>query len=293
MTTSGGINFDKRFLIVGPGNVGTSLYRLLDHHYPGTVQLYGRVEANQFQSQYVAEGDYSNFLTMEMVARLEVIFVAVPDDYIREATRKLLLFKQRGRVVLHTSGALGSGELEAVSRRGAHCGCLHPMQSFPQKFMSPEHWNEIIFSFEGDEACLPFVEELKEKTQSRLLKLSEDQKIALHIAGVFTANYTTALISLAEGILINAGITEIPKNQILAPLLKGVAQNLSKAPSDRILSGPAQRGDINVLRKHLQYLRMTNGPADTYLEMIKVLLNNPRFNIPNSAKIEEILTKFL
>ncbi len=293
MTMSNGINVPKRFLIIGAGNLGTSLYRLLDHLYPGSVYLYGQKERNQFQSKYLTEGDYSNFLTMEMVNNLEVIFLAVPDDSLKEATRKLLLFKQAGRIVLHSSGALGSEELDHIRKRGAHCGSLHPMQSFPQKFIPPDHWNKIIFSFEGDEECLPFVDELMQKTESRLLKLTVDQKLALHIAGVFTANYTTALINLAEGILINAGIKEIPKNEILAPLLKGVAENLEKAPSDSILSGPAKRGDINILRKHLHYLRLTHGPADTYLDMVKLLLKNPRFNIPNSAKIEEILTKFL
>gem|GEM_PF-1561103 len=290
---SSGINSSKRFLIIGAGNLGTSLYRLLDHLYPGTVHLYGLLEKNQFQSKYLAEDDYSNFLTIEMVNNLQVIFLAVPDDSLKEATRKLLLFKQQGRIVLHSSGALGSDELDHVRKRGAHCGSWHPMQSFPQKFLPPEHWRNIIFSFEGDEECRPFVEELTEKTDSKLLHLTVDQKLALHIAGVFTANYTTALVNLAEGILINAGIKDIPKNKILAPLLKGVAENLEKAPSDSILSGPAKRGDINVLRKHLQYLRLTQGPADTYLDMVKLLLKNPRFNIPNSAKIEEILTKFL
>ncbi len=289
---SSGTNSDKRFLIIGAGNLGTSLYRLLDHLYPGSVYLYGLLERNRFQSKYVTEGDYSNFLTIEMVTDLEVIFLAVPDDALKEATRKLLLFKQSGRIVMHSSGALGSEELDHIRKRGAHCGSLHPMQSFPQKFLPPDHWKKIIFSFEGDEECLPFVEKLIQKTESRLLQLTLDQKLALHIAGVFTANYTTALINLAEGILINAGIKGIPKNEILAPLLKGVAENLEKAPSDSILSGPAKRGDINILRKHLQYLRLTDGPADTYLEMVKLLLKNPRFNIPNSSKIEEILTKF-
>jgi predicted short-subunit dehydrogenase-like oxidoreductase (DUF2520 family) len=282
----------KKFLIVGAGNVGTSLYLKLSELYPGKVHLYGRLEWNQFDNIHVAREDYTNYLNPEIVNPVETIFVCVPDDRIKEATRVILMFRLMSKTIFHTSGAKDSSELDHLKNRNAYVASLHPLQSFPVKFLPASKWENIIFAFEGDEIAYTVASAIIEKMNSTIIRLNEDQKVAMHIAGVFASNYFIGLLSVAEGILTQAGITEVPRNELLQPLVQGVVDNYKKSRADDILSGPLKRGDINVIRKHIQYLRIHKSNVDLYVKMAKVLLKNPQFNIPGSAKLEEILDKY-
>lgn len=282
----------KKFLIVGAGNVGTSLYLKLSELHPGKVHIYGRLESNQFENIHVAKEDYTNYLSQEIVDPVETIFICVPDDKIKEASRVLLMHRLMNKTIFHTSGAKDSSELEHLKNRNANVASLHPLQSFPVKFLPPSKWEEIIFAYEGDEKAYIVASGIIEKMNSKIIRLTEDQKVAMHIAGVFVSNYFVGLLSVAEGILTQAGITGVPRNELLQPLAQGVVDNYKKSRADEILSGPLKRGDINVIRKHIQYLRIHKSNVDLYVQMAKVLLKNPQFNIPGSAKLEEILDKY-
>lgn len=282
----------KKILIIGAGNVGTSLYRLLSEFYPGKVHLYGRKEAIRATFSYLKEEDYSNFLTVDLMSGIDVIFLTVPDDYIKEASRLIHLYPLSGKRIFHTSGAKDSSEIRHLVSRGATVGCLHPMQSFAKKYADPDVWKGIVCSFEGDDACFKIASTYCEKTDAHLIRVTPDQKVAIHVAGVFTANFTVALLNIAEKILTQAGVTEIPKNEILYPLLAGVAQNYKQAPSDEILTGPIKRGDIKVIRKHIAYLQLRKIDTSLYLKLAELLLDNPHFEIKNSQRIKELMKKF-
>lgn len=283
----------KKILIIGAGNLGTSLFRVLNETQPGSVYLYGK-QAYTYQNQdYIPEESYTHFLNAEIINKVSTIIICVQDDRIKEATRAFLLYKLNKKVILHTSGAKDAAELEHLKNRGAYIASLHPLQSFATKFADPRKWHHIVMAFQGDKECYNSAKEITNQLSANLIVLNEDQKIALHIAGVVAANYLVALLSISENILGQAGINQLPKNEIIQPLLNGVAENYKENPVESILSGPLKRGDVNVLRKHIQYLRIHKSKdADLYLAMAKTILNDPKFEIPGSAKIEEILDKY-
>jgi len=281
----------KRYLIIGAGNLGTSIYRLLTDIFPGQVLLYGRREPMRFKSSHLIDEDYTNYLTPELIANIDVVFLTVPDDCIKEAARTIHLFPLMGKKVFHTSGARDSSELEILTHRGASTGSLHPMQSFAKNFSSPVMWKNIVCSFEGDDACHAIAEELCGKIGARLMRVSPEQKIAIHIAGAITASFTIGLLNLAENLLISAGVTDFPKNEILSPLLEGVASNYKKAPSDEILTGPIKRGDMNVLRGHINYLQEHKIDTSIYFQLSRMLLDNPNFGIKNHERLRKLFEK--
>ena len=282
----------KKYLIIGAGKLGTSLYRLLSETFPGHVLLYGRREPMRFKSSYLIDEDYTNYLAPELIANIDVVFLTVPDDSIREAARIIHLYPLTGKKVFHTSGARDSSELEILKLRGASIGSLHPMQSFAKKFSSPVMWQNIVCSFEGDDTCYVIAEKLCEKITARLMRVSPEQKTAIHIAGVITANFTIGLLNFAENLLISAGLTDFPKNEILFPLLEGVLTNYKKAPSDEILTGPIKRGDMNVLREHINYLQEHKIDTSIYYQLSRMLLDNPNFGIKNHERLKTLFEKF-
>ena len=58
----------------------------------------------------------------------------------------------RGKVVLHTSGALNSGVLSVVKECGAAVGSMHPLQSFSGVAIPPLAGK--VFAIEGDAAAV-------------------------------------------------------------------------------------------------------------------------------------------
>ncbi len=283
----------KKILIIGAGNVGTSLYRALSDKLPGKIHLFGKQDYSHQDKRFILKEDYTNFLNPEIVNPVESIIICVQDDRIKESTRSILLFRLTDKNIFHTSGAKEAAELDHLKSRGAHVASIHPMQSFAHKYAAPEKWRDIILAFQGNEICFPAAKEIADNLKSKIISIDEEQKIGLHVAGVMAANYVVAILSVAENILVQAGLDGISKNDILQPLLQGVVDNYKDHPAEDILSGPVKRGDINVLRRHIQYLRIHKSKdADLYLTLAKVLLNNPKFQIPGRAKLEEILDKY-
>lgn len=283
----------KKILIIGAGNVGTSLFRALNDKLPGKTLLFGKQDFSHQNNRFINEEDYTDYLNKEIVNPVESIIICVQDDHIKEATRSILLFDLANKNIFHTSGAKGASELNLLKNKNTFVATIYPVQSFAYKFSEPEKWHKIVLAFQGDKKCLPAAEEIAQNLKAKIIILDEDQKMALHVAGVMTSNYLVALLSVAENILAQAGIDDISKNDILRPLLKGVVGNYAKAPANKILSGPIKRGDVNVVLRHIQYLNIHKSKdVDLYLTLAKVLLDNPKFQIPNRAKMEGVLDKY-
>jgi len=71
-------------------------------------------------------------MTRQILAS-RVILIATPDDEIAIVGQELARIGEeelRGKVVLHTSGAMDSRVLDALQMQGATVGSMHPLQSF-------------------------------------------------------------------------------------------------------------------------------------------------------------------
>src|SRR6266851_5758148 len=80
-----------------------------------------------------------------------VILIATPDDEIPGVAQQLARIgaeELRGKVVLHTSGALDSRALHAAQEHGAAVGSMHPLQSFSG--VAVPSLEGKVFAVEGD-----------------------------------------------------------------------------------------------------------------------------------------------
>ncbi len=119
--------------IIGAGRVGRALGRRLREvgWKIGAVVTRGEPSAGR-AVRFIGAGNACAGLTRQVLSS-QVILITTPDDEIASAARELARVGEeelRGRVVLHTSGALDSGVLETVRERGAAVGSMHPLQSF-------------------------------------------------------------------------------------------------------------------------------------------------------------------
>ena len=85
----------------------------------------------------IGAGHPSDRLTRQVLAS-DVVLIAVPDRAIAGVAAELAQLggsEWRGKVVLHTSGALDSSALGALADAGAATGSIHPMQTFSSQSM--------------------------------------------------------------------------------------------------------------------------------------------------------------
>jgi predicted short-subunit dehydrogenase-like oxidoreductase (DUF2520 family) len=79
---------------------------------------------------------------------------------------------------------------------------------------------------------------------------SQHDRERLHVAGVFTNNFTNLMYTMAAELLKN---THIPFSALL-PLIDETAAKIHTLSPHDAQTGPARRGDENVMNHHLSLL---------------------------------------
>src|SRR5437016_5657418 len=124
---------EKTLAIIGAGRVGCTLGRRLRELGWRIGAVVTRSDPSARRAvQFIGAGKACAGMTRRILAS-RVILIATPDDKIAVVAQELARIGEeelRGRVVLHTSGAMDSGVLDAVKERGATVGSMHPLQSF-------------------------------------------------------------------------------------------------------------------------------------------------------------------
>ena len=86
----------------------------------------------------------------------------------------------------------------------------------------------------------------------------------LHIAAVFVSNFTNQLFKMAYDILEKENLSF----DVLKPLIQETVNKIHHhAPSD-MQTGPAKRGDMITIEKHLNYLNKNAPPQ--YFDLYKM-----------------------
>ena len=241
-----------KFGIIGAGIVGTALaVRLVEagHECIG-VHTRSRLSYERFRSYLKID-----HLTLEeLVPTVDCLFITTQDGVIRSVAEKLsenALIKL-GQVWIHCSGSLPSEVLRAKKSLQVRCLSLHPLQAFASVEEALNILSGTHFGIEGDD------EELGEGIVKDLggiphLILAE-KKTLYHAGAVVASNYLVVLASLAVELFAKAGIQGEEALASLLPLMRGTLYNLEQVGLPQALTGPIERGDVQVVQGHLDHL---------------------------------------
>jgi predicted short-subunit dehydrogenase-like oxidoreductase (DUF2520 family) len=194
-------------------------------------------------------------LTCE-VMDADVILLATPDDALAEVARKLAKLaggKCRGKVMLHTSGALDNSVLRPLERCGALTGSIHPMQTFTKN--SRPNLKGVIFAIEGHPRARGTAGQMAQAMGGIAVPVASRSKPAYHAAGTLVAGHALALTEAATRMLIKLGFTRRHAVQTLLPLMRQMLANFEKHGARAAWTGPASRGDYATVEKHHDALR--------------------------------------
>jgi predicted short-subunit dehydrogenase-like oxidoreductase (DUF2520 family) len=199
-------------------------------------------------------------MTRQIVSS-RVVLIAVPDDEIAGVAKELARIggeELRGKVVLHTSGALNARVLDPVKACGAAVGSMHPLQSFTG--VAVPVLDGRVFAVEGDTQAVRAARQIGRSLGGSPVRIPGGKKILYHAAATMAASNVLAVEEAATQLLISVGMKRGPATRALLTLTRQVLENMERLGPRAAWTGPLSRGDFRVVEAHLEALR--ESPAE-------------------------------
>ena len=239
-----------RVTIIGAGRMGQGLGLALKRR-GYKIALVARTPRDVTPPLMLHQGSRA-----EATAEAELILIATPDDAIGSVAAELAREGAitRDQVVLHLSGLLDRNALLPLEETGAGCGSFHPLQSVAEAATAAERLKGAYVGIEGDDRALVAAERLANTLRMIPVRIPAAAKPAYHAGAAFVANYTVALVGVAERLARGAGVSPDIAARIYLPLLGGAVANLNALGPAGSLTGAVRRGDEQTIRAHLKAL---------------------------------------
>lgn len=224
----------------------------------------------------------------------DIVWLAVSDGAIRELASKLVpLAKWKGKIVLHSSGALSSRDLLTLKRRGAHVGSAHPMMTFvPGE--TPDMAG-VVWTLEGDRAAVATAKAIVHALGGRALQIDPKNKPLYHSFGAFLSPLLVVHLAAASKVALGAGIPRRELAALMKPIVERTMANLFAGIDEpkgagKAFSGPLIRGDVETIRAHLKSLRQVPAARKLYIALLETALKSD-LPVKNGSAIGKLLSR--
>jgi predicted short-subunit dehydrogenase-like oxidoreductase (DUF2520 family) len=242
--------------IIGAGRVGRALGRRLRELGWKIGAVVTRSAASARRAvRFIGAGKACAGMTRQILAS-RVILIATPDDEIAIVAQELARIGEeelRGRVVLHTSGAQGTGVLDILKAQGAAVGSMHPLQSFSG--VSVPSLEGRVFAVQGDTQAVRVARQMARSLGGSPVRIASQKKTLYHAAASLAAGHVLAIEEAAIQLMISVGMKRGEAVRGLLPLTRQVLENIERLGPRSAWTGPLSRGDFKVVRAHLDALQ--------------------------------------
>ena len=228
-----------RIIIIGRGNVAVNL-QLAFQRKGITVPMLSSREGLR-----------------DMDRNADVYIYAVKDHAMQEVIAQV--HTERRALHLHTSGTL---PMTIFGEDKPHCGILYPIYTF-SKSKPIEDFTQVPVFIEAkgiDDITALYT--LALNLTNRVYEATQADRARLHIAGVFANNFTNCMYGIAKELLRGSSIPF----EALLPIIDETAAKVHTLDPKVAQTGPAIRGDRNVLAEHIKNL-----PTDELREIYRTL----------------------
>lgn len=213
-------------VIIGQGNVATNL----DY---------------AFRKKGIACQMVSSREGLDQLPQANVYIYAVKDEALASVVAQV---QGRERSLhLHTSGTM---PITVFGDDKPHAGIFYPFQTFSKARLIEDFSTVPVFFEARGIDDISAVYSLALTITSHVYEATQHDRERLHVAGVFTNNFTNLMYTMAAELLQN---THIPFKALL-PLIDETANKIHTLSPRDAQTGPARRGDENVMNHHLELL---------------------------------------
>jgi predicted short-subunit dehydrogenase-like oxidoreductase (DUF2520 family) len=271
--------------VVGAGNLASALAVAL--HRAGYVidSVISRdARPSLKHAHYLAKNVMSRtVLVGEATTSADIVWLCVPDAAISGVAQLLASNNDwKGRIVLHSSGALTSDELSSPRRCGAAVASVHPLMTFVKG--SKPSLAGVPFAVEGDPKAVRMARRIVRDLGGQAFWIRKQDKVAYHAWGTFASPLLTALLATSERVASAAGVPAGVARKRMLPIIAQTIVNYAAAGAAAGFSGPIVRGDVEVVRRHLQALRAVPEARDVYVALARAAVRYLPGKKPDAMK---------
>lgn len=235
---------DTSIVFIGAGNLATNLAKALYQKGFRIVQIYSRTEESATALAQAVEAESTTDLST-VVEDAQLYIVSLKDAPFVQLLPEIVAGKRKGLWV-HTAGSIPMNVWEGQVER---YGVFYPMQTFSKQ--REVDFRDIPIFVESHLAeDTHFLKEIAAALSERVYEATSEQRKSLHLAAVFTCNFTNHMYALAAELLKKY---ELPF-EVMLPLIDETARKVHEVEPRAAQTGPAIRYDENVINGHLQML---------------------------------------
>ncbi len=268
--------------MVGCGRVGRVLGRLLADKAGATVQDVLTRSLASAQQAVAVMGVGHAVEQMSAMRPADVWIFGTSDQHLRGAAQALAQHWARvpskptagltntPPMALHLSGALASSELSALAQAplGWRIASAHPVLSFAQHDLALQQFAGTPVALEGDAQALPVLQALLTALGAQCFEIQAAHKMRYHAAAVFASNFLPVIQQTALDLWADSGVPPEIINTLWPRMLQNASHNTLTLGPRAALTGPAARGDTELVARQHQSVQQWNPAAgDAYLAL--------------------------
>ena len=251
-----------KITMLGSGNVATHLSLAFEKAGHQVISVYSRHLAHAQELAAKLKNAAATTSTDFTLFPFSDFYFLCLTDFSLPQVYAQTKFPEAG-IVVHTSGSLPL----TILNNPAHIrtGVFYPIQTFSKDQAVDLTQTPIAIESEMPEVVAS-LKALAASVSRQVVALASQDRKTLHLAAVFACNFTNHLLGISQ---------EILKSKALSPdLLAALVQTtLHKALSNNpfaVQTGPAVRGDANIIQQQIQQLEM----QPVYREVYEVMTHS-------------------
>lgn len=246
-------NLKKKIVIIGAGNVATHLAIALSK-VSDIIQIYSRsLSSAEKLCNQIKTATATNQLTA-IIPNADIYIISIKDDAIIDVVNNINI---NNGLWVHTSGSV---PMDVFEKKMTSFGVLYPLQTFTRDV--DVNMNEVPFFIEGNNHdTFNSIKELALMLSPKVYEADSFSRCTLHTAAVFACNFTNFMWSQADEILQQKNLAF----DIFEPLIRATLDKALKISPKEGQTGPARRGDKNIINKHIETLNQEQAELYSYL----------------------------
>lgn len=235
---------NKKIVLIGAGNVAHHLAPALLRAGMNLCQIYSRTLESARELGRKTGITYTSD-TFAVYPDGDIYIFCVSDDALLSVFKSLRINEEA--LILHTSGSV---PLDIFKPYRQNYGVLYPLQTFSKT--RNLDFGEIPLCIEApDKEVLKTIVQIADKLSSKVYEISSEKRKKLHLAAVLANNFTNHLYHMAGKLLEKEDLDF----NLLRPLIFETAHKVMQMIPENAQTGPARRGDTNILNLHKSMLK--------------------------------------
>lgn len=289
--------------IIGAGKVGKTLaHAWLKQR---AIQILGICNEHLASSKKTVEwlNQGQAYESIEELPEADLTLITTVDDSLENCFRKLALNHKLKpqQIVFHCSGFKSSQIFKTVwqnlceqqfipsEQPPPFCASVHPLMSFNDPLEGFNSLHETFATFEGDPEAKTILKPLFEKLEMNVFDINSEQKSLYHIAACLASNYLITLHYLSQKLMTSELASTASSKKLISQLMRQTLHNIEKKTNtEDALTGPIQRGDWQLVNKHIEALNHTKY-ADIYKILGKHTLEITKLDETTKLKLLDLL----